>query len=160
MSGGRNTGGRARVARRRAAIHRQLSNEGLKVVTWNCQGLTMFKLFLLFEITTAQVICLQETWLPKGGGMPDIPGFHVFEHRRAKGKRGGFATLVKKGINVTRVVDNEYALLTDLLLPGGARVAVVNTYMPPIASIKRKRLNDEMVQDAVSALVTRVPHDM
>ena len=91
--------------------------------------------------------------------MPDIPGYNVFEHRRAKGKRGGFATLVKKGINVTRVVDNEYALLTDLLLPGGARVAVVNAYMPPIASIKRKRLNDEVVQEAVGAMVTRVPHD-
>ena len=92
--------------------------------------------------------------------MPDIPGYNVFEHRRAKGKRGGFATLVKKGLNVTRVVDNDYAILTELLLPGGDRVAVVNTYMPPIASIKRKRLNDEAVQDAVSELVTRVPHNV
>ena len=91
--------------------------------------------------------------------MPDLPGYNVFEHRRAKGKRGGFATLVKKGINVTRVVDNDYALLTDLLLPGGDRVAVVNTYMPPVASIRRKHLTDEVVQDAVSAIVTRVPHD-
>jgi exonuclease III len=119
----------------------------------------MFKLFLLFEVTGAHVICLQETWLPKGGGMPDIPGYNVFEHRRAKGKRGGFATLVKKGLNVTRVVDNDYAILTELLLPGGDRVAVVNSYMPPIASIKRKRLSDEVVQDAVSELVARVPHD-
>ena len=67
--------------------------------------------------------------------------------------------MVKKGLNVTRVVDNDYALLIELLLPGGDRVAVVNVYMPPIASIKRKRLNDEAVQDAVSGLVARVPHN-
>ena len=91
--------------------------------------------------------------------MPDIPGYNVFEQRRAKGKRGGFATLVKKGLNVTRVVANDYALLTELLLPGGDRVAVVNVYMPPIASIKRKRLSDEVVQEAVCELVAKVPHD-
>ena len=159
MSGGRTTSGRARAAKRKVALRNQLAEAGMKVVTWNCQGLSLFKLFLLFEITSAHVICLQETWLPKGGGMPDIPGYNVFEQRRAKGKRGGFATLVKKGLNVTRVVANDYALLTELLLPGGDRVAVVNAYMPPIASIKRKRLSDEVVQDAVCELVARVPHD-
>ena len=58
MSGGRNISGRARVAKRRVALRNQLSQQGLRVVTWNCQGLSMFKLFLLFEITSAHVICL------------------------------------------------------------------------------------------------------
>ena len=91
--------------------------------------------------------------------MPDIPGYTVHEQRRPSGKRGGFATLVKKGLHVTRVAQNDYAILVDLLLPGGDRLAVVNSYLPPIASLKRKRLSDEVVQDAVGAIVTRVPHD-
>ena len=36
MSGGRNTNGRARVATRRAALASQVTERGLKVVTWNC----------------------------------------------------------------------------------------------------------------------------
>ena len=158
MSGGRNTNGRARVARRRAALASQVTERGIKVVTCNCQGFSFFKLFLLLELTSAHVLCLQETWLPKGGGMPDIPGT-VHEQRRSSGKRGGFATLVKKGLQVTRVVTNDYAILTDLQLPGGDKLAVVNTYLPPIASIKRKRLSDEVVQEAVCELVAKAPHD-
>ena len=66
--------------------------------------------------------------------------------------------MVKKGLHVTRVVKNDYAILTDLHLSGGDRLSVVNAYLPPIASVKRKRLSDEVVQEAVSELVARVPH--
>ena len=90
--------------------------------------------------------------------MPDIPGYTVLEQRRPSGKRGGFATLVKKGLHVTRVAQNDYAILVDLLLPGGDRLAVVNSYLPPIASLKRKRLSAEVVQEAVSELVAKVTH--
>ena len=36
MSGGRNTNGRARVAKHRSALASQVTEQGVKVVTWNC----------------------------------------------------------------------------------------------------------------------------
>ena len=57
--------------------------------------------------------------MPRGGDLPDVPGWQVFEHRRTKGKRGGFATLVRKGITVQRHVSNDYAQLLNLTVPGG-----------------------------------------
>jgi hypothetical protein len=39
----------------------------------------------------------------------DIPGYQVFEERRAKGRRGGIALLVKLGLKVLKYVGNEYA---------------------------------------------------
>jgi hypothetical protein len=39
----------------------------------------------------------------------DIPGYQVHEERRAKGKRGGIAILVKRGIKILKYNGNEYA---------------------------------------------------
>ena len=69
----------------------------------------MFKIFMLAEYSNADVLCLQETWLPKCDDVVIVPGYAVFEQRRAKGKRGGFAILVRHGISVTRVFSNDYA---------------------------------------------------
>jgi hypothetical protein len=37
-----------------------------------------------------------------------IPGYQVFEQRRDKGKRGGIAIIIKKGIKILRYMGNEY----------------------------------------------------
>ena len=79
-------------------------------------------------------------------------------HRRTKGKRGGFATLVRKGITVQRHVANEYAQLLELTVPGGSHLAVVNCYLPPGNGMRRKRLSEEAAYDAVADLVVKVPH--
>jgi hypothetical protein len=39
----------------------------------------------------------------------DIPGYQVHEERRAKGKRGGIAILIQKGIKIVKYMGNEYA---------------------------------------------------
>ena len=61
------------------------------------------------------VICLQETWL-RGTGEVDwkMPGYRVFEYRRAKGKRGGIAILVRKELKVLQESGNEYAQQVQL----------------------------------------------
>lgn len=54
------------------------------------------------------ILCVQETWLPKSEVKLDIPGYQVFEERRAKDRRGGIAIIVKKGVKIRRYVGNEY----------------------------------------------------
>jgi hypothetical protein len=39
----------------------------------------------------------------------DIPGYQVHEERRAKGKRGGIAIIVRRGIKILKYTGNEYA---------------------------------------------------
>ena len=74
---------------------------------------------MLLELSDADMLCLQETWLPKGGCAPDIPGYVVHDQRRTKGKRGGFAMLVRKGLQCTRTLCNDYAQLVDIQLEAG-----------------------------------------
>ncbi len=55
------------------------------------------------------VLCVQETWLPKATVKLDIPGYLVFEERRATDRIGGIAVIIKKGVKVRRYEGNEYA---------------------------------------------------
>ena len=133
----RNCGSARRWARRQKRRNAP-PFQSLEVVSWNCAGLTLYKLFLLLEYTRADIICLQETWLPTGGTFPDIPGYTVLEHRRPKGKRGGIAVLVRQGLNWTLVHTCEYAQVLKLGLPDQQEAFVVNVYLPPAASLARK----------------------
>ena len=74
---------------------------------------------MLLEFSQVDVLCLQETWLPRGGCVPNIPGYVLHDQRRAKGKRGGFAMLVRKGLHCTRTVSNDYAQLADIKIEAG-----------------------------------------
>ena len=121
-------------------------------------GMTYSKLFLTLEYTAEDIMCLQKTWLPRGGDLPDVPGWQVYKHRRTKGKKSGFATLVRKGITVQRHIANKFAQLLVLTVPGGSQLAVVNCYLPPGSGMRRKRLSDDVAYDAVSDLVVKVPH--
>ena len=66
--------------------------------------------------------------------------------------------MVRKGITVQRHTATEYAQLLELTVPGGSRLAVVNCYLPPGNGMRGKRLSEEAAYDAVSELVTKVPH--
>ena len=54
----------------------------------------------MLERFAPDIICLQETWLVGEFAAPWVAGFTWYEHRRTKGKRGGIAILVRKGINI------------------------------------------------------------
>jgi exonuclease III len=83
--------------------------EGMTVGSFNCQGVSLFKIKTILDAHTLDVLCIQETWLPKSNIKLDIPGYLVYEERRANDRRGGIAILVRKGIKVRRYVGNEYA---------------------------------------------------
>jgi exonuclease III len=64
---------------------------------------------MILETNAVDVLCVQETWLKQSTVKLDIPGYQVYEERRAKGKRGGIAILIRKGLKITKYVGNEYA---------------------------------------------------
>jgi exonuclease III len=64
---------------------------------------------MILDTYQIDVLCIQETWLKASTVTLDIPGYQVYEQRRAKGRRGGIAILVKKGMKVIKYVGNEYA---------------------------------------------------
>jgi exonuclease III len=49
------------------------------VVSLNVAGVSAFKLFLLLEQVSADIICLQETWLAFGTDVLPIPGYNWHE---------------------------------------------------------------------------------
>jgi exonuclease III len=79
------------------------------VGSFNCAGISYFKLKTILETHTLDVLCVQETWLPKSPVQLDIPGYLVYEERRANDRRGGIAVLIRKGIKIRKYVGNEYA---------------------------------------------------
>ena len=105
----RRTNGSARLRKAKLTRNVRWQNEGLTVGSFNCQGISLYKIKTILDTHTLDVLCVQETWLPKSEVKLDIPGYQVFEERRAKGIRGGIALLVRKGIKVVKYVGNEYA---------------------------------------------------
>jgi exonuclease III len=75
----------------------------------NIAGISLFKLYMILQTHTLDVLCVQETWLKPSTVKLDIPGYQVFEQRRDKGNRGGIAIIVKKGIKIIKYMGNEYA---------------------------------------------------
>ncbi len=74
----------------------------------NIAGVSAFKLFLMLEKISADVICLQETWLVRGADVLHVPGYTWHKVRRA-GRRGGIAILLRNGLIAHRAAGNEYA---------------------------------------------------
>ena len=69
--------------------------EGLTVGSFNCAGANLFKIKMILDTHTVDILCVQETWLQQSTVKLDIPGYLVYEERRATDRRGGIAMLVK-----------------------------------------------------------------
>ena len=121
-------------------------SNGLTIVSVNVAGVSAFKLFVLLEKVSADVICLQETWLRAGTEVLPVPGYRWYEQRRA-GNRGGIAILVREGLAVHRVVGNEYAQFVELRPPQGELLTVANVYLPPTTNLGRRRLTEDVVRE-------------
>jgi exonuclease III len=50
---------------------------------------------MILDTHTVDILCVQETWLQQSTVKLDIPGYLVYEERRATDRRGGIAMLVK-----------------------------------------------------------------
>lgn len=100
----------------------------------------------MLERFAPDIICLQETWLVGEFAAPWVAGFTWYEHRRTKGKRGGIAILVRKGINILSNRSSEFAQVLSILSPHGARGALCNVYMPPTTSLARRRVSEDSIR--------------
>ena len=57
--------------------------DGLAVGSFNCAGANWFKLRMILDIHEVDILCIQETWLNESAVKLDIPGYLVYEERRA-----------------------------------------------------------------------------
>jgi exonuclease III len=105
------------------------------------------------------VLCIQETWLQRSSVKLDIPGYQVYEERRAKGIRGGIALLVRKGIKVIKYVGNEYAQGVEIQVQGGDTVWVGNVYLPPTESMLKRDKNEEVARELIEDVTGSIPQN-
>ena len=77
---------------------------------------------------------------------PYMSGYNWFEHRHTKGKRSGFATLVRSNISVLAHHSVEFAQVVTLLGPHGAKGSVGNVYIPPVGNLGRRKLSEDAVR--------------
>jgi exonuclease III len=73
---------------------------------------------------------------------PLLAGYNLVEERRLKGSRGGIAMYIKKQFAVEQVKGNEYSQYVKLTLPNSERINVVNVYLPPATSLKRRAITE------------------
>ena len=69
------TNGSARLRRIKMDRNTRWQAEGMTVGSFNCQGVSLFKIKTILDAHTLDVLCIQETWLPKSNIKLDIPGY-------------------------------------------------------------------------------------
>lgn len=85
------------------------------------------------------------------------------EQRRADSTRGGLATYVRKPLQIESSSGNEYGLHTKIILPNSQRINVINTYIPPATSLKKRHILEsdattklENVLDIIQPQITTI----
>ena len=106
---------------------------------------------------TLDILCIQETWLPTSSVKLDIPGYLVYEERRAKDRRGGIAILVKKGIKLRKYAGNEYAQGLGVQGQGGETIWVGNVYLPPATNLQTRGLDEETAKTSIEDILGNIP---
>jgi exonuclease III len=69
------TNGSARLKKLKNTRLDRWAKRGLNVGSMNIAGVSMFKLFMILETHTLDVLCLQETWLTTSNVQLNIPGY-------------------------------------------------------------------------------------
>jgi len=127
------------------------------VGSFNCAGANLFKLKVILDTHTVDVLCIQETWLPQSSIKLDIPGYLVYEERRATDRRGGIAIIIKMGIKVLKYVGNEYAQGLGIQGHGGELLWIGNVYMPPTTNLQTRGIDEEAARDDIEDVLGNIP---
>jgi exonuclease III len=89
----------------------------------------------------------------------DIPGYQVYEERRAKGNRGGIAIIIRKGIKVLKYIGNEYAQGVCLQVQGGGKAWVGNIYLPPIQNMQKRGMDEDVARSLIEDVTRSIPEN-
>jgi exonuclease III len=151
------TNGSARLRKAKLDRNTRWQTEGLTIGSLNCAGASLFKLKMILDTHTLDILCLQETWLPKSSVKLDIPGYLVYEERRAKDRRGGIAIIIRKGIKIKKYEGNEYAQGVGIQGAGGELLWVGNTYLPPVNNLQTRGKTEEDARHAIEDIIGAIP---
>ena len=69
------TNGSARLRKNKSSRLNRWAITGINVGSLNIAGISMFKLWMILETHTLDVLCLQETWLTTSNVKLNIPGY-------------------------------------------------------------------------------------
>lgn len=97
---------------------------------------------MLLEQENIDILCIQETWIAEGAAAPILDGFTLIESRRPGSTRGGLATYIRKPIKIESSHTNEYSIHTKLILPNSTRINIINIYIPPTTSLKKRNITE------------------
>jgi exonuclease III len=103
------------------------------------------------------VLCVQETWLAASAIQFTVPGYQVYEQRRATGTRGGLAIIVRKGLRVVQHVGNDIAQAIQVQLPGGPMQWFGNVYLPPAGALAKRGVQEVDARQMVEATWASIP---
>jgi exonuclease III len=112
---------------------------------------------MLLETHTLDILCLQETWMQQSIVKLDIPGYQVYEERRAKGNRGGIALIIRKGIKILKYIGNEYAQGICIQIPGGETAWVGNVYLPPVQNMQKRGMDEDVARSLIEDVTGAIP---
>jgi hypothetical protein len=69
------TNGSARLRKNKSSRLNRWAITGISIGSLNIAGLSMFKIWMILETHTVDVLCLQETWLTTSNVQLNIPGY-------------------------------------------------------------------------------------
>jgi hypothetical protein len=69
------TNGSARQRKTKTDRINRWQQAGINIGSINIAGVSLYKIFMLLESHTLDVLCLQETWLPESTVPLNIPGY-------------------------------------------------------------------------------------
>ena len=82
-----------------------------------------------------------------------LDGYNIIEERRKTGNRGGIAIYIKKQLTIEQTLGNEYGLYVKLMLPNSQRINIVNIYLPPAQSLKRRAITEAQATALIEDII-------
>ena len=136
----------------------------LRIVSWNCNGLTLGKVYeqpelLRLLMADADVVCFQEARLKHRNVLYDMfPCHDVYCNSDRSYLPGhGLVTIVRKPLAARFISSSMHFLCLELTLPGSStpHVQVVNSYLPPRTAMRTSQILSAIWSKAADFITRR-----
>ena len=153
------------VPNRHAARATPISNTNpLRVVSWNCNGLTLGKVYeqpdlLRLLLADADVVCFQEARVKHRNTLYDMfPCHDVFCNGDRSYLPGhGLVTIIRKPLAARFISASMHFLSVELTLPSSytPKLQIVNSYLPPRTSMRTSQVLSALWSKAADFITQR-----